>query len=103
MKTFIHDRKNSEICIYEHSEIYLRGSFFKEKSAVNDIIMSHNKREPSFLYVYKIIEIISQKTPLINDKCLFNPENASMELKVVNITEEVKSLGIDNSVANNLK
>jgi hypothetical protein len=98
MKNLIHKRDDTSICIYKHTEDFIEGSFFKDKPEEGDIIMSWVKREPSFLYVYIVEKIISQRDAVVSESCTHNPVNARMQLKVRNVTENIEEMGINNSV-----
>lgn len=69
MKTFIYKHNSTKINIFEHTETYIKGSFFNEQPKVGDVVMSHQKRENNFLHVYQVEEIISQRDAIIQKRC----------------------------------
>jgi len=98
MKELIHNQKDSSICIYEHDAELLKGSFFKLKPEVGDIIMSHNKREPNFLRMFEVLNIVENKDSNISDKSVFNPKNAYFILSIKEVLKQGKFADIDNCI-----
>jgi len=68
----------SSICIYEHTETKIRGSFFSsEKPEVGDLINTAFKR-----YDYEVLNIIENRDACINLECDKDPKNALFILEV---------------------
>lgn len=90
--------KNADICIYEHSSKKLKGSFFKEKPEVGDLIMSHNKRENNFLRAFEVVGIIENRNAIIQDDCKYDPTSAYFVLDIKDVTGDDRFAEIDNSI-----
>lgn len=102
MKTLIHRQNDTNICIYDMKDNYLRGSFFKEKPKQGDVILSWCRHDTNFLYVYEVKSIISNNDALISKDCKKNPEMANFELEIENVTNDERFEEFDNSIQNNL-
>lgn len=77
-----HMYNDTSVCIYEHKNQYIKGSFFKEKPKVGDYLFLYNGRRK-----HLITGIISNKDATISSDCTYNPSKALFELNVKYIPE----------------
>jgi len=72
-------RGGTDICIYEHTETQIIGSFFndKDKPEVGDIINTAYEK-PN----YVVVKIIENRDACIHSDCRKNPNNAYFILEV---------------------
>lgn len=78
MKTISHN--DSNVCIYEVKDDYLRGSFFADKPNVGDRIESTAHCPCG--HFYQVDGIISIRDAKISKDCTRNPKGAHYELNV---------------------
>lgn len=80
MKTLIHKRTDVNICIFSWESNIVKGFFFKEKPEVGDLLMSYERCETNFLYLYKVVKILGNR----DSKAVqgFDNKNTYFELEV---------------------
>lgn len=98
MNLIKHMQSNADVCIYEHTEELLIGSFFKTKPKAGSIIVSFTKRTSNSYYLYEVVEVLKMRDAKISSTSKYNPVDAYFELKVRNITNEASARNIDNSI-----